>query len=286
MLDGNVVLVTGGTGSFGKRLVKTVLERCDPKKLIVFSRDELKQYEMQHLFSLEKHPCMRYFIGDVRDIDRLNEAFRGVDFVVHAAALKQVPTAEYNPFVPAALLLSVFSGLIDHWLVKFEDAKLPLAILLVGHLVNSSLYMAGTVTVLARKQKQVTVVLAITLALAAMLDVLALTTIGSLWAVAAATSLCLAAESVAILVLAARVTGGSGGQLSRIVRTAVYLLTGFAGLLGVTIIDRYFDGPAGTAVAIAVAVALGASLALCGVRHLKEYWGRHNLESPVGVDGA
>ncbi len=98
MFDDHVVLVTGGTGSFGKRLVKTVLERYAPKRLIVFSRDELKQYEMQHLFSFEKHPCMRYFIGDVRDIDRLNEAFRGVDFVVHAAALKQVPTAEYNPF--------------------------------------------------------------------------------------------------------------------------------------------------------------------------------------------
>ncbi len=98
MFDDQVVLVTGGTGSFGKRLVKTVLERCSPKKLIVFSRDELKQFEMQHFFSLEKYPCMRYFIGDVRDIDRLNEAFRGVDFVVHAAALKQVPTAEYNPF--------------------------------------------------------------------------------------------------------------------------------------------------------------------------------------------
>jgi len=174
--------------------------------------------------------------------------------------------------LPAAFLLAAFSGLIDHWLVKFEDAKLPLAILLAGHLVNRSSHMAGTVTILARKQKQVTVILAITLALAAMLDVLVLTTIGSLWAVAAATSLCLVAESIALLVLAVRVTGGSGGQLSWIVRTAVYLLTGCAGLLGVTIIDRYFDGPAGTAVAIAVAVALGAPLALCGARHLKRYW--------------
>ncbi|MHC4250742.1 MAG: UDP-N-acetylglucosamine 4,6-dehydratase (inverting) [Planctomycetota bacterium] len=98
MFDGKCTLITGGTGSFGKRFVRTVLGRYKPKKLIVFSRDELKQFEMAHLYPPSKHDCMRYFIGDVRDQQRLYEAFHGVDFVVHAAALKQVPAAEYNPF--------------------------------------------------------------------------------------------------------------------------------------------------------------------------------------------
>ena len=98
MFGDHAILVTGGTGSFGKRFVKTVLERYNPKRLIVFSRDELKQFEMQQVFSPSEYPCLRYFIGDVRDEDRLHDAFRGVDYVVHAAALKQVPTAEYNPY--------------------------------------------------------------------------------------------------------------------------------------------------------------------------------------------
>ncbi len=97
-LDGKTILVTGGTGSFGNQFVKTVLENYKPKKLIIFSRDELKQYEMAQKFSESKYKCMRYFIGDVRDFDRLDMAFRGVDIVVHAAALKHVPIAEYNPY--------------------------------------------------------------------------------------------------------------------------------------------------------------------------------------------
>jgi len=98
LFDDRCVLVTGGTGSFGRRLVRTVLSRYKPRKLIVFSRDELKQSEMAQVFPPKKHDCMRYFIGDVRDQERLHEALAGVDYVVHAAALKQVPTAEYNPF--------------------------------------------------------------------------------------------------------------------------------------------------------------------------------------------
>ena len=94
MLNGKTILVTGGTGSFGRRFVATVLERYKPRKLIVFSRDELKQYDMSQAFPDE---CMRYFIGDVRDLARLTQALDGVDYVVHAAALKQVPVAEYNP---------------------------------------------------------------------------------------------------------------------------------------------------------------------------------------------
>lgn len=100
-LDGKVILVTGGTGSFGRRFIETVLTRCKPRKLIVYSRDELKQSEMQidfaERFSAEQLQAMRYFLGDVRDRERMSLAFRGVDVVIHAAALKQVPAAEYNP---------------------------------------------------------------------------------------------------------------------------------------------------------------------------------------------
>lgn len=97
MLNGKVVLVTGGTGSFGKKFAEIVLRRSQPQKLIIFSRDELKQSEMRARFGEDRYECIRYFIGDVRDRERLYRAFDGVDFVVHAAALKQVPTSEYNP---------------------------------------------------------------------------------------------------------------------------------------------------------------------------------------------
>lgn len=97
-LNGKSVLVTGGTGSFGQKFVRTVLERYQPRRLIIFSRDELKQFEMAMSLSPDSHPALRYFIGDVRDGDRLSMALREVDVVVHAAALKQVPAAEYNPF--------------------------------------------------------------------------------------------------------------------------------------------------------------------------------------------
>ena len=97
MFNGKNILITGGTGSFGKKMAKTILERYKPQKLIIFSRDELKQFEMAQTYPEFKNG-LRYFIGDVREPERLEEAFRGVDYVIHAAALKQVPACEYNPF--------------------------------------------------------------------------------------------------------------------------------------------------------------------------------------------
>jgi UDP-N-acetylglucosamine 4,6-dehydratase len=98
MLNGKTILITGGTGSFGKKATEIILKKYSPKRLIIFSRDELKQFEMSQIYPFSKYECMRYFIGDVRDKERLNRAFDGVDYVIHAAALKQVPAAEYNPF--------------------------------------------------------------------------------------------------------------------------------------------------------------------------------------------
>jgi len=99
MLNDKSIFITGGTGSFGKAFVKTVLERYPRvKRLVIFSRDELKQYEMAQTFSEKQYPALRYFIGDVRDAARVHRALEGIDYVVHAAALKQVPAAEYNPF--------------------------------------------------------------------------------------------------------------------------------------------------------------------------------------------
>ncbi len=94
-LNGKTILITGGTGSFGQKCVETILRRFEPQRIIIFSRDELKQSMMHERFD---HPCLRYFIGDVRDLDRLRRALYGVDIVIHAAALKQVPAIEYNPF--------------------------------------------------------------------------------------------------------------------------------------------------------------------------------------------
>ncbi len=94
MLNGANILITGGTGSFGKQYVRTILQRYTPNKIIIYSRDELKQYEMAQTYN---DPCMRYFIGDIRDLQRLEKAMSGVTHVVHAAALKHVPIAEYNP---------------------------------------------------------------------------------------------------------------------------------------------------------------------------------------------
>jgi UDP-N-acetylglucosamine 4,6-dehydratase len=98
MLNNKSILITGGTGSFGKKCAEIILKKYNSKKVIIFSRDELKQFEMAQAYPNRDFPTIRYFIGDVRDKERLARAFQGVDYVIHAAALKQVPAAEYNPF--------------------------------------------------------------------------------------------------------------------------------------------------------------------------------------------
>ena len=94
MFNGKSILITGGTGSFGKKYTEILLSKFKPKRLVIYSRDELKQYEMAQVF---KDPAMRFFIGDVRDEKRLMTAMNGIDYVIHAAAMKHVPIAEYNP---------------------------------------------------------------------------------------------------------------------------------------------------------------------------------------------
>ncbi len=110
MLNGKNIFITGGTGSFGKQFVKTILNRYQPNKIIIYSRDELKQYEMAQRFN---DPCMRYFIGDVRDLPRLETAMSDVDYVVHAAALKHVPIAEYNPMEAIKTNINGAQNVID-----------------------------------------------------------------------------------------------------------------------------------------------------------------------------
>ena len=98
-LNGKSILVTGGTGSFGKAFTKIVLERWPKiKRLVIYSRDEQKQFHMAHEFPMTKYPMMRFFIGDVRDFERLKRAFHDIDYVIHAAAMKHVPIAEHLPF--------------------------------------------------------------------------------------------------------------------------------------------------------------------------------------------
>ena len=96
-INNKSILITGGTGSFGRQMLKTLLENFKPKRIIIFSRDEFKQSEMQKEYNPYKYKCLRYFIGDIRDKERLMEAFNGIDIIFHAAALKQVPALEYNP---------------------------------------------------------------------------------------------------------------------------------------------------------------------------------------------
>jgi UDP-N-acetylglucosamine 4,6-dehydratase len=126
-LDGKDILITGGTGSFGKKCTEVVLDRYDPNRLIILSRDELKQAKMKGRFSPEKYPCMRYFIGDVREKDRLYRAFSNVDIVIHAAALKRVPAAEYNPIEPIKTNVMGGSNVIEAAIDRGVDRVIALS---------------------------------------------------------------------------------------------------------------------------------------------------------------
>jgi UDP-N-acetylglucosamine 4,6-dehydratase len=152
LLDDKSILITGGTGSFGKKCALTILERYKPKRLIIFSRDELKQFHMQQLFPVKTYPCMRYFIGDVRDQDRVLRAFSGVDYVVHAAALKQVPAAEYNPFEAVKTNIigaqNVINAAIDQKVKRVialstDKAANPLNLYGATKLCSDKLFIAG-----------------------------------------------------------------------------------------------------------------------------------------------
>jgi UDP-N-acetylglucosamine 4,6-dehydratase (inverting) len=150
MLSGKVILVTGGTGSFGHAFTRMTLEKFNPAKLIIFSRDEMKQWEMAKLFSGDER--VRFFIGDVRDRDRLYRATKGVDYVVHAAATKIVPTAEYNPFeaVKTNVLgaMNVIDACIDNGVrrtvaLSTDKASSPINLYGATKLASDKLFVAG-----------------------------------------------------------------------------------------------------------------------------------------------
>jgi len=155
-IDGKVVLVTGGTGSFGRRFVKKILTEHKPSKVIIFSRDEWKQWDMRRIDPIFDHENIRYFLGDVRDKDRLMRAFRDVNLVIHAAALKQVPSAEYNPseFVKTNVdgAMNVIDAAIDRGVEKVialstDKAVNPINLYGATKLCSDKLFVAGNIYV-------------------------------------------------------------------------------------------------------------------------------------------
>lgn len=152
-LNGKRILVTGGTGSFGKQFIRTVLKQYpNIKKLVVFSRDELKQYEMSIEFPESKYPAMRYFLGDVRDPQRLKRAFENIDIVIHAAALKQVPAAEYNPmeFIKTNVMgaeniinAALDTGVTDVVALSTDKAAAPINLYGATKLCSDKLFVAA-----------------------------------------------------------------------------------------------------------------------------------------------
>jgi UDP-N-acetylglucosamine 4,6-dehydratase len=152
LLNGKNILITGGTGSFGRKCTEVILRDYTPNKVIIFSRDELKQYEMGLIFPYEKYPCMRYFVGDVRDKERLYRAFHGIDYIIHAAALKQVPAAEYNPFEAVKTNIlgaqNVINVAIDQQVKKVialstDKAANPINLYGATKLCSDKLFIAG-----------------------------------------------------------------------------------------------------------------------------------------------
>ncbi len=166
-LQDKVVLVTGGTGSFGKAFIKKALTQHNPRKVIVFSRDELKQWEMRQSDAIFDHEKIRYFLGDVRDKDRLMRAFRDVDVVVHAAALKQVPAAEYNPteFVKTNIhgAMNIVDAAIERGVERVialstDKAANPINLYGATKLVSDKLFVAGNAYVGAKGLPKLSVV--------------------------------------------------------------------------------------------------------------------------------
>jgi UDP-N-acetylglucosamine 4,6-dehydratase len=152
MFNNKNILITGGTGSFGKKCTEIILSKYKPKRLIIFSRDELKQFEMAQDYPDTKYECMRYFIGDVRDKERMCRAFRNVDYVIHAAALKQVPAAEYNPFEAVKTNIlgaqNVINVAIDNGVKKVialstDKAANPINLYGATKLCSDKLFIAG-----------------------------------------------------------------------------------------------------------------------------------------------
>jgi len=159
MFDGKNILITGGTGSFGKKYTQILLERYNPNKIIIYSRDELKQYEMAQKYN---HKCMRYFIGDVRDKERLKKAMEGVDIVIHAAALKHVPVAEYNPMECIKTNINGAQNVIDcaieHEVEKVialstDKASAPINLYGATKLASDKLFIAANNLVGKRKTR-------------------------------------------------------------------------------------------------------------------------------------
>jgi len=154
MLNGKNILITGGTGSFGKKMVQIVLTHYKPKTLIVFSRDELKQFEMAQTFSPVKYPCLKYVLGDVRDRDRLSRVFNGVDYVIHSAALKQVPAAELNPeeYIKTNVLgaMNIIEAALDNKVKKVialstDKAANPINLYGATKLCSDKLFVAANI---------------------------------------------------------------------------------------------------------------------------------------------
>lgn len=152
LFNDKTILITGGTGSFGQKCTEVILNRYKPKKLIIFSRDELKQWEMAKKYPDSTYDCMRYFIGDVRDPERLSRAFHGVDYVIHAAALKQVPTLEYNPFEAVKTNIigaqNIINAAIDRGVKRIialstDKAANPINLYGATKLCSDKLFIAG-----------------------------------------------------------------------------------------------------------------------------------------------